>query len=268
MNDLFASWGFSGWKPWLEALLLSPLPLLVTALVGGWMLYRRVRGGMAVLLAGVLGLWAASTIALGTTLIQRLTRPPAALDERAIASLKGAPRTAIVVLGAGRRWMVPEYGGADLKPLTVERLRYGLYLARRTGLPVAYSGGLGWGAVPGPTEGEVAQAVATRDFGIALRWIETRSRDTAENASASVALLHAAGIDRIVIVTHGFHQQRARAAFARAASRQGIAMTLVSAGVGLRTGREIDLGDFLPGAQGLALTQLALHEWLGWMAGA
>jgi len=268
MNDLFAAWGVSALKPWIQGLLLSPLPLFALAFVGAWRMRRRRRGGWALLLAGLIGLWAGSTAALGLTLIDLLTRPPAALDAAQVERLAGAPATAIVVLGAGRRVYAPEYDGPDPKPLTMERLRYGLWLARRTGLPVAYSGGIGYSSPRGATEAEVARRVAQRDFGLALRWVEDRSRDTAENASYSVAMLHAAGIERIVLVTHGFHQQRARAAFERAAARQGVSMALVSAGVGLRAGHGLELGDFLPSAGGLSLTQLALHEWLGWLAGA
>jgi uncharacterized SAM-binding protein YcdF (DUF218 family) len=268
MNELFSAWGISGWKPWLEMLLLSPLPWFALAFGGAWRLRRQRRGGAAALTAGLIVLWAMSTSWVGWTLIESLTRPPPPLDEAGIARLARAPRTAILVLGAGRHF-APEYGDAEPRPLTLERLRYGLWLARRTGLPVGYSGGIGWASLPGPTEGEVARTVAARDFGVRLRWVEDRSRDTAENARYSVALLHAAGIDRVVLVTHGFHLQRARAAFEREATRQHVAMTLIGAGVGLReSGEPPDLGDFLPGPAGLQLTMLALHEWVGWLAGA
>lgn len=268
MNDLLAAWGLSGWKHGVDLLALSPLPLLVLVLVGGWMLRRRVRGGLAVLVLGVGALWAASTPLVGDALIGWLTRPPPALDEAAIERLRGAPRTAIVVLGGGRRWYAPEYGRADLKPRTLERLRYGLWLARRTGLPVAFSGGLGPGSVPGPTEAAIARVVAGRDFGLPLRWVEDRSHDTAENGAYSVALLHAAGVERIVLVTHAAHERRALAAFERAAARQQVAMAWIPAPVAVRASRELELRDLLPSPEGMALTYYALHEWVGRLAGA
>lgn len=268
MNDLFSAWGISGWKHWLGMLVLSPLPWFALAFGGAWRMRRQRRGGAVVLAASLVVLWAISTQWVGWMLIDHLTRPPPPLHEAQIARLAGAPRTAILVLGAGREFS-PEYGDAEPKPFTLERLRYALWLARRTGLPVGYSGGVAPGALPGPTEGEVARTVAARDFRVGLRWIEDRSRDTAENARHSVALLHAAGIDRIVLVTHGFHLQRARAAFEREAARQGVKLALVGAGVGLRPDAEPpDLGDFVPGSRGLQLTMLALHEWVGWLAGA
>ena len=47
-------------------------------------------------------------------------------------------------------------------------------------------------------------------------------------------------------------------------------MRLVPAPVGLRPdlGPDLSLGDYLPSAEGFALTRLALHEWLGRLAGA
>ncbi|OYU71816.1 MAG: hypothetical protein CFE45_42100 [Burkholderiales bacterium PBB5] len=183
-------------------------------------------------------------------------------------ALKGAPHTAIVVLGAGRRAQVLETGEAALKPLTMERLAHGLWLAKRTGLPVAYSGGIGHGSLPGATEAEVAQRVATQDFGQPLRWTEDRSRDTRENARYSVALLHAAGIQRIVLVTHAFHQRRALAAFERASRDAGVAMALLPAPVGVLPQRPLNLGDWLPNEEAFALSRIVLHEWLGWLAGA
>ena len=46
-----------------------------------------------------------------------------------------------MILGGGLRRSAPEYGGDTLGRLTLERLRYGAMLAKRTGLPVMVSGG-------------------------------------------------------------------------------------------------------------------------------
>jgi uncharacterized SAM-binding protein YcdF (DUF218 family) len=268
MNDLLAAWGVLGWKPMLTTLVLPPLPLLVLALWGAWQLPLRRGLGWAALLVGLTGLWAMCTTALGSALIDGLTQPPPALDAGQIASLADAPRTVILVLGAGRKRDAPEYGAADLKPMTLERLRYGLWLGRQTRLPVGYSGGVGHGSPAGPTEAAIAARIAERDFNARLRWLEDRSRDTNENARYSVPLLHAAGVDRIVLVTHGFHQRRALADFARAAAQQGAALQLIAAPVGLPSPGTLELVDWLPSSEGFAMTRLALHEWLGRAAGA
>ena len=269
MNDWIASMGWSGIKPFLGSVLLPPLPLLLLVLVGALCLRRRPGLGWACLMAGLATLWAACTPALGLALVQGLTRPPPALGAAQRSALVAAPHTAIVVLGAGRRLSAPEYGQSDLAPMTAERLRYGLWLARQTRLPVAFSGGVGHGSLPGPSEAEIAAGVAARDAGLPLRWVESRSRDTAENARFTLDILAQDGVHSIVLVTHDFHQQRALAAFRREAARQGLQVNLVPAPLGLTPRRPGgSSGDWLPSAEGLAQTRWALHEWLGWIAGA
>ena len=269
MNDLLAGFGIERLKPVLGWLLLPPLPLLLMLLLGALLLSRRRRLGIGLLIAGWVGLWASCTPALGILLTEGLTRPPRALDARAVAFLAHAPKTAIVVLGAGRRLLAPEYAAADLSALGHERLRYGLWLARQTALPLAFSGGLSYFDRPGPTEADIARQVARRDYGMSLRWTESQSRDTNENAIHSVALMRAEGITRIVLVTHDFHMQRALAGFRRALKRRdGAAIELLAAPLGVRASAPMSPADFLPSAEGLARTRLALHEWLGWLGGA
>lgn len=268
MNDWLVRWGIEAWKPWLQLLVIPPVPLLLLGLLG-WLLVRRhPRLGRALGLLSVLLTWLVCTPWAADQLQRRLTRPPPALSSEAIAGLAAAPRTAILVLGAGRRRLAPEYGTADLSPLTQERLRYGWWLARQTRLPLAYSGGIGHGAPDGPTEAEVVRLVTAREHGVPLRWSEQRSRDTNENAVYSLAMLQDQGITTLVLVTHGFHQQRALAAFRRAIQRAGRPMDLVPAPMGLRLPLDNEPGDFLPGYDGLARSAWALHEWLGWLAGA
>jgi len=270
VNDLFVSLGLESWKPLLRPLVMPPVPLLLMLLFGAALLARRRSVlGWGLVLSAVVALWASSTTLVGQWLVDGLTRPPPALSARAVAGLARAPKTALVVLGAGRRLLAPEYGAADLPPLAIERLRYGAWLARQTALPMAFSGGVALGNDPGPTEADIARHVAERDFGLKLRWTEDRSRDTNENAIRSVALLRGEGIERIVLVTHGFHMRRASAAFRRAIAHQRATIELVLAPMGLHASQgPTTIGDWLPTMEGFALTRLALHEWLGWLAGA
>jgi uncharacterized SAM-binding protein YcdF (DUF218 family) len=164
--------------------------------------------------------------------------------------------------------MAPEVAAADVSPLTLARLRHGTWLARETGLPLGYSGGIGHGARSGPSEAAAAALAIARDRGVPLRWAEDRSRDTNENARFSVAMLQADGITRVVLVTHGFHQQRALAAFQRAVAGSGRPLQVVAAPMGLRPPMTYEPGDFMPSADGLAHSTWAVHEWLGWLAGA
>jgi uncharacterized SAM-binding protein YcdF (DUF218 family) len=270
MNALLSALHLGALKGLLTALLLPPLPLLLLAAWGGWALWRgRRRRGGAGLAVALLGLWLCTTTALGDVLMRTLVPSPPALAPADVQRLTGAPHTAILVLGAGIHREALEYRAASLKPLTLERLHYGLWLARRTGLPVGYTGGPGYGRDGEVSEAEVATRVAAEDFGQPLRWREARSRDTHENADFSVPLLQADGITRIVLVTHGFHQRRALRNFERAVQASGAAITLVPAPVGLRPPATFDeWADWLPTREGFVLVHLALHEWLGWVAGA
>lgn len=270
--DLLASQGLESWKGPLSTLLMPPVPFIVLALVGARLLFRSRFVGWSLLLLASLGQWAVCTPVASDALARLLLDPPRALSRSEIAELRRAPRTAVVVLGAGRRVLAPEYGVADLRPLTAERLRFGVWLARETALPLAFSGGLGHGASPGPTEAEVAARVAERDFGRPLRWTEGASRDTRENAGRTVPMLAAEGIERIVLVTHALHMPRARAAFEQAARREtrGPRMRIVAAPLAVPggTGGPPALVDFLPQAEAFAQTRYVLHEWLGRLMGA
>lgn len=268
MNALFVSLGIEAWKPWLSALVMPPIPFLLLALIGARLLQRWRGIGWTLLLASLAALWLSCTTAVGYGLMFWLNKPPLVLDAAQRKNLVNSPRTTILVLGAGRRVRVPEYESPDLSPLTWERVRYGVWLARQTGLPLAYSGGIGHGTLPGPSEAEVVRQVVQRDYGMRLQWTEDRSRDTNENALLSLPLLRNAGTERIVLVTHGFHQRRALAGFQRAMQREGVALTFVPAPVGLPNEGKMQIGDWIPGSDGLEMTRLALHEWLGFIAGA
>jgi uncharacterized SAM-binding protein YcdF (DUF218 family) len=268
VNDLLVSAGVEAWKPFVEALLMPPVPLLLMVLVGARLMFRRRLLAWTLVLVGVAGVWLMCTVAAGVVMTRLMTMPPRALSPNDIAELKRAPKTAIVVLGAGRKLLAPEYGLSTLKPMTVERLRFGLWLARETSLPVAFSGGIGHGADAGPSEADIAARIAEREFGARVRWTETQSRDTNENAIRTVALLAPEGVERIVLVTHAYHMRRALAAFERARERSNVRITLTPAPMGVDPGGPLRLGDWLPTVEGFTSTRLALHEWVGRLVGA
>lgn len=268
MNEIFVALGIESWKPVLSLLVMPPVPFLLIIPVGARLMFSRRLLAWLLVLLGTVGTWLSGCIGMGIVLEQWLIMPPRALTAAEIGELRRAPKTTIVVLGGGRRLLAPEYGVSDLKPMSLERLRYGAWLARETGLPLGFSGGVGHGSPAGPSEGEIASRVAERDFGRPLRWIETTSRDTHENALRTLGLLRPMGVERIVLVTHGYHMPRAQRAFQRAAEREGLALQVVPAPMGLGPARVAGFVNWVPTDDGFQQVRLVVHEWLGRIAGA
>ncbi|CAD5371921.1 conserved hypothetical protein [Rubrivivax sp. A210] len=268
MNQIFVALGIESLKPLLSALVLPPVPLLLLIVAGARLMFARRLLAWLLVLLGVAGIWLSCTQALGGALMQGLLAPPRALMESDLAELRRAPKTSIVVLGGGRRLLAPEYGMSALRPYSLERLRYGLWLAHATSLPLGFSGGVGHGALPGPSEAEIAARTAEREFGRKLAWTEGDSRDTRENAIRSVALLQQAGFEQIVLVTHAYHMRRAVENFEHAAQAAGARIRIVAAPMEVPLAGRLRLSDWLPSPGGYELTYNALHEWLGRLLGA
>ena len=160
------------------------------------------------------------------------------------------------MLGGGRESHAPEYGLPSLKAPTLARLRYGLWLARRTGAPVGFTGGVGWAQAAGPSEADIAARVATEEFRHPLAWIEGDSRDTRGNAAGTVALLRRARVGEAVLVTHAWHMPRALRLFDAAAAGS---IRFVAAPIGLGRGDGGAL-DWIPSAEGHELVRNVVRE--------
>ena len=258
--------GIESWKPVVTALAMPPVPMLLLVLVGARQMARRPPLGWALVVLATLGIWFSFTPLLGHVIVEGLIKPPPALTRLELAELRHSPKTAIIVLGGGRRLTAPEYGMSTLNFRSADRLRYGIWLSRETGLPLGYSGGLGHGVTPGPSEAEIASRVAEREFNRPLRWQEGASRDTRENALRTVALLQPQGIEKIVLVTDALHMPRALANFERAAEGQHI--RLVAAPMNASAAGPLTARYWQPSLQGYEEVWLACHEALGRLLGA
>ncbi|OYU71984.1 MAG: hypothetical protein CFE45_41445 [Burkholderiales bacterium PBB5] len=135
-------------------------------------------------------------------------------------------------------------------------MRYGAHLARRTGKPLAFAGGIGWASAGGgfPSEAEVAARALQQDWGVTLRWSDSRSRDPQENAQEMRRLL--AGIERIALVTDAWHMPRSVRAF------EAAGFQVVPAPTGFATPTTRLLLQWLPSAEGLMLSRQVVREWL------
>lgn len=265
MNGLLTLLGLESWKPLVTALVLPPVPFILLLLIGARLILPRRGLGWFVILFSLAGLWLSACAGMGQVLMQFALKPPAPLGVESLAELKAAVKAkqpvAIVVLGGGAESLAPEYGVSNLVPLSVERLRYGLWLSRETGAPVAFSGGVGWAQAPDAQvpEAQVAARIASKEFGQPLKWLEERSRDTRENAGYTTQLLKQDGITRIVLVTHGWHMPRAQKMFEQAA---GTSIKIEPAPMGLAQRTHRPVLDWIPSPIGYAKVQQSLRELL------
>jgi uncharacterized SAM-binding protein YcdF (DUF218 family) len=240
-------------KPFLTALVLpmaSGLLIIWVGVLSG----RRLGLRLAALACVVLGLLACQ----GTALV--LSKHLLPHFEAVIPQmLKDRDIQAIVVLGGGAQRDVPEYQGHVLSPESMARLMYGVHLQRATGLPIAFTGGVGWSDERGRTsEAEVAAQTLARLGLPAPKWLEDQSKDTHQNAVFTRALLKAQGIDRVAIVTHAWHMPRSQREFEAA----GFAEVL-PAPMGFIRSDASPLLQWIPSADGIRNTTWVLREWLG-----
>lgn len=190
----------------IKHLLLPPL-LWGWLLVYGFVMFRRKPGrarwavGVAIAL-----LYASSTSWVANALLDLVadSAPP----------LPGAAPQAVVILAGGRSLQYDAAGklvAARMGPNTSERVIEGVRVAREQNLPILVTSGAPDGL--DPAEAVVMRDVMKRDFGIAPRWVEDRSRNTVENALFTAPILRRERISSIILVTHASHMRRARYLF-------------------------------------------------------
>ena len=236
--------------------LVPPANLLLLALAG-FLLSRQRPGGQPARwhwvgrilcglgLTGLLLFALPVTSELLTVAIENVAPPPPGTP----------PPAAIVILSGDLNRVGDARSAVDVGPLSLERLRAGAALQRATGLPVLVSGG-----VIGRDQPALAALMARSletDFAVPVRWQEGASLDTWENARDSAAILHAAGISSVYLVTHSWHMRRALIAFRR------FGLQATSAPVPFSRVVQFELSAFLPRAASWSASYYALHEWIG-----
>jgi uncharacterized SAM-binding protein YcdF (DUF218 family) len=179
-----------------------------------------------------------------------------AIGESGLNDGSNAGHGAIVVLAAGRRRYAPEFGGQTVDSLSLERVRYGAYLAKVTRLPVLVAGGAA-NRSDIPLSRLLADAL-DRDYAVEAQWLETRSTNTAENAIFSAPILKRAGVDHILLVTHAWHMKRAHAAF----TANGFAVTPAPTGF-YHVRRDQIVFLLTPTVATFRMSGYAVHEILG-----
>jgi len=234
--------------------LLLPPGLIILLLVAAFLSWRRALGRL-LLFTGTALLTLLCLPAVATLLMEPL-EPYPPLDLR---SALPTQIQAILVLGAGFADTGTEYGGPTLDGFSLQRVRYGAWLHRATGLPLYVTGG-----ALNPDELAVGDGMARtlrEEFAVPVAGVENRSRTTWENAAYSKPMLERAGVSRVLLVTNAWHLPRAM----EACEAAGIAVIPAPTGA-ISTPQWRDaLGvlDWVPSARAFALSYFALHEHLG-----
>lgn len=249
MFDVSFSWLLTNL---LAALLLPPLNGLLPMIVGMLVMRRKPGWARFFVASGIvlLALQSLGVVSRALTVPLEAKHPPIRPTEMARIDVD-----AIVVLGAGRYRDAPEFGEDDVAGPALDRLRYAAMLARASGKPLLVTGGAPDGGKT--TEAEAMRRSLARDFGVKVRWLESASDNTRENAQLTAKLLLPEGHKRVAVVTHAWHMPRSVAAFEAAGLSVLPAPTAFSSACGF------SVFDFIPSAGAFAGSARALHEWIG-----
>ena len=239
---------YEAFKLAVTSFVLPPGGPIVLIALGALALRPYPRTGRTLVVVGAAALWLLSLPIVAGALVTLLggARP---LD---LAAARQAD--AIAILGGGVRARAPEYGSDTLGRLTLERTRYGARLARQTGLPVLVSGG-----APEPgvrAEADLMREALEGEYGVQVRWVDDRSRNTRENALHAARLLQAEGKCCVVLVMHGFDVRRTQRLF------EAAGLEVIAAPTHVPRWDDLSVGDFLPSAAALYTSYFAAYELL------
>lgn len=250
-------------KPWLSALVLPPgLPLLLI-LLGYLMAVRSTRIlwialGKLIFATAFIALYLFCCQGVAMFLERVVLRPPLPIEPSSVTlTFKIEQTQAIVVLGGGMYSESREYGKGSLSDASAQRLHYGVTLAKQSGLPLAFSGRVGWAAAAQDTEAAAAARWLAQAGLPALRYLDAQSKDTAGNAQAMAAVLKKDGIKSIALVTHASHMPRAIKEFEAAGLKVLPAPTQF-----ISPDQAMGL-DWFPSGKGARDNRRVMHEILG-----
>ena len=249
--DLILLWAKKG----LSLALLPPLAPMLVMLLGLLLARRGWRSGPAIVWLGLATMLFFTTPSSVHWMLTHLE------PERPVSIEEARSAHVIVILAGGQRRHAPEFGGSTINALSLERVRYGARLARQTGLPVLVSGGTLSERQP---EALLMREALEEDFGIRVRWTETNSRDTRENALNTARLLAGSEFRRVLLVTHAAHMARARSEFEAA----GLEVVAAPTAWLSAPSEGFELRDFVPTPRAAFAGWYAAHEWLGRLAAA
>ena len=229
--------------------------LLAIALIGAVLLHTRWwRLGRFAVAAAILMLAVAGLSPLGQALILPL-------EDRFPPVAEGAPPPdGIIVLGGAFDTLVSPARGVVALNEAAERLTALVSLARRyPHARIVFSGGSGAIFYAGSREAELARDMLA-EAGLDPRRLilESRSRNTFQNALMTKSILRPKASEHWLLVTSAFHMPRAVGSFRR------VGFPVVAYPVDYRTRGPADLlRPFDKVSEGLRRVDLATREWVG-----
>lgn len=236
-------------KKIVSALILPPTSLILLAFIGLQLSRKRPKTGRTLATLSLASLLILSLPVTGNALLQSLeTSPP--ITESQLKDIQ-----AIVILGGGNNSLAPEFDNEDtVNRWTLQRLRYGSYLQQKTGKPILVTGGAPFG---GRTEADAMAETLQRDFHAKDIWTADQSKDTAENAELSAAILKKRGVQTVAVISQAWHLPRAINLFEQQA------LTVYPAPTGYTHEDNEHILRWLPRASALDKSSIALKEYLG-----
>ena len=236
-----------------EHILLPPGGLFLLAVAGLVLLRSKHRWGVTLIAVSLMLFYGLSLTPISDLLLHSLEKyPPLNID-----SVSTIPADAIVVLAGGRLHNQPEYGGDTVSSTTLQRLRYGALLKRRTNLPLYVSGGSTRNESKG--EADLMQQVLEKEFNVEVNAVENKSKTTHENAKFTAELLQHNSHHKILLVSDASHLPRAVEAFQR------FGVEVVAAPTGFtEKGQVVNFPmEILPSSNAFEHSNEALHEMFG-----
>lgn len=249
------SQGFAGF---LELVIGPPGGLLLLILAGLLLLQRHTRLGKWFIASGLVLFYLVCMPLIVNPLIAAMEVDTTINDMDFIS-----PRAqAVVVLGASRNEQAPEYHiksrqGDTVSATGLERIRYAVWLAKRTDLPILVSGGLA--DEDGPAEAIMMKDVIEQEFNQDVKWIETKSRNSYENARFSAKKLTEDNVKSIYLVVDALSMRRATWAF----QQQGL--KVIPAPTAFMGSTGITFKSFLPSSRALVAFSYLFHECVGYV---
>jgi uncharacterized SAM-binding protein YcdF (DUF218 family) len=188
---------------------LYPLGFATILLIAALLLWRRARRVSLVLtVVALLAIWLGGNRLVSMALIRPL--------EWQYPSLAQTPHAdAIVVLGGGSRPASPPRPSAEVSD-GGDRLIYAVELYKAGAAPhLLLSGGIVGvdGPALAPEAESMAELLTTMGVPPDALWLESKSRNTYENAVETKQILDGKGIQRIILVTSAMHMPRSVAIF-------------------------------------------------------